>query len=336
MATVQLSDIIDVKVFQDLPSVNSPEKTAFFESGVVTRNSLLDGIATAAGKTAELPFWKDIDATVAPNLSTDNPATLATPDKIVQGEQIARKAFLNKGLSAADLASELAMGSRAMDQIRARVDAYWLRQWQRRLIASCNGVLADNVANNSGDMVINVAVEATASQAATTKFNRDTFTDAVYTMGDAADALRAIAVHSAVMKQMVKNDDIVYVPDSQGRLTIPTYMGLRVIVDDGLPVVAGTTSGFKYTSVIFGEGAFGYGDGAPVFPVEVQREANQGNGAGVETLWTRKTWILHPFGYQNTGTPASVSFSLAELAADAAWSRVVERKNVPISFLVTN
>lgn len=336
MATVQLSDIIDVKVFQDLPSVNSPEKTAFFESGVVTRNSLLDGIATAAGKTAELPFWKDIDATVAPNLSTDNPATLATPDKIVQGEQIARKAFLNKGLSAADLASELAMGSRAMDQIRARVDAYWLRQWQRRLIASCNGILADNVANNSGDMVINVAVEATASQTATTKFNRDTFTDAVYTMGDAADALRAIAVHSAVMKQMVKNDDIVYVPDSQGRLTIPTYMGLRVIVDDGLPVVAGTTSGFKYTSVIFGEGAFGYGDGAPVVPVEVQREANQGNGAGVETLWTRKTWILHPFGYQNTGTPASVSFSLSELAADAAWSRVVERKNVPISFLVTN
>lgn len=336
MATVQLSDIIDVKVFQDLPSVNSPEKTAFFESGVVTRNSLLDGIATAAGKTAELPFWKDIDATVAPNLSTDNPATLATPDKIVQGEQIARKAFLNKGLSAADLASELAMGSRAMDQIRARVDAYWLRQWQRRLIASCNGILADNVANNSGDMVINVAAEATASQTATTKFNRDTFTDAVYTMGDAADALRAIAVHSAVMKQMVKNDDIVYVQDSQGRLTIPTYMGLRVIVDDGLPVVAGTTSGFKYTSVIFGEGAFGYGDGAPVVPVEVQREANQGNGAGVETLWTRKTWILHPFGYQNTGTPASVSFSLAELAADAAWSRVVERKNVPISFLVTN
>jgi len=336
MATVQLSDIIDVKVFQDLPSVNSPEKTAFFESGVVTRNALLDGIAAAAGKTAELPFWKDIDATVAPNLSTDNPATLATPDKIVQGEQIARKAFLNKGLSSTDLASELAMGSRAMDQIRARVDAYWLRQWQRRLIASCNGILADNVANNSGDMVINVAVEATASQTATTKFNRDTFTDAVYTMGDAADALRAIAVHSAVMKQMVKNDDIVYVQDSQGRLTIPTYMGLRVIVDDGLPVVAGTTSGFKYTSVIFGEGAFGYGDGAPVVPVEVQREANQGNGAGVETLWTRKTWILHPFGYQNTGTPASVSFSLAELAADAAWSRVVDRKNVPISFLVTN
>lgn len=336
MATVQLADIIDVKVFQDLPAVNSPEKTAFFTSGVVTRNTLLDSIATAAGKVAELPFWKDIDETVAPNLSNDNPGSVATPDKIVQGEQICRKAFLNKGLSATDLASELAMGARAMEHIRNRVDTYWTRQWQRRLIATCNGLIADNVANNASDMIVNVAVESTGAQTASTKFNRDTFTDAVYTMGDAADALRAIAVHSAVMKQMVKNDDIVYIPDSQGQLSIPTYMGLRVIVDDGLPVVAGSTSGFKYTSVIFGEGAFGYGDGLPLNPVAIEREEAQGNGAGVETLWTRKTWILHPFGYQNTGTPAAVSFSLAELALDAQWSRVIQRKNVPMAFMVTN
>ena len=249
---------------------------------------------------------------------------------------ISRKAFLNKGLSASDLASELAMGPRAMEHIRARVDTYWTRQWQRRLIASCNGVYADNVANNAGDMVVNVAVEATGSQTASTKFNRDSFTDAVYTMGDAGDSLRAIAVHSRVMAQMVKNDDIVYIPDSQGMLTIPTYMGLRVIVDDSMTVTAGSTSGFKYTSVLFGEGAFAYGDGAPLVPVEVERQEAQGNGAGVETLWTRKTWILHPSGYQNTGTPASFSFTPAELAADAAWSRVVERKNVPLAFLVTN
>lgn len=336
MATVQLADIIDVTVFQDLPAVNSPEKTAFFQSGIVTRNSLLDGLATAAGKVAELPFWNDIDPTVAPNLSTDNPATIATPDKVNQGEQIARKAFLNKGLSATDLASEIAMGPRAMEHIRNRVDTYWLRQWQRRLIAATNGVLADNIASNSGDMVVSIASQSIAGQSATTRFNRDAFTDAVYTMGDAATNLRAIGVHSRVMAQMVKNDDIVYIPDSMGQLTIPTYMGLRVIVDDGHTVTAGTTDGFIYTSVLYGEGAFGYGDGAPLNPVEVEREAAQGNGAGVETLWTRKTWILHPFGFQQTGTPASVSFSLAELAAATSWSRVVERKNVPLGFLRTN
>jgi len=336
MATVQLADIIDVKVFQDLPAVNSPEKTAFYQSGIVTRNSLLDGLATAAGKVAELPFWNDIDPTVAPNLSNDNPASIATAAKVAQGEQISRKAFLNKGLSATDLASEVAMGPRAMEHIRARTDTYWLRQWQRRLIASTNGILADNIASNSGDMVKSVASESIAGQSATTKFNRDAFTDAVYTMGDAATQLRAIGVHSAVMAQMVKNDDIVYIPDSQGQLTIPTYMGLRVIVDDGHTVTAGTTDGFKYVSVLYGEGAFGYGDGMPLNPVEIERAAAQGNGAGVETLWTRKTWILHPFGYQSTGTPAAVSFSLAELAAATSWSRVVERKNVPLGFLITN
>ena len=336
MATVQLADIIDVKVFADLPAVNTPEKTAFYEAGIVTRNSLMDSIASAAGKVSELPFWNDIDPTIAPNLSTDNPATIATAAKITQGEQIARKAFLNKGMSASDLASELAMGPRAMEHIRARVDTYWTRQWQRRLVASTNGILADNVANNSGDMRISVAAEAIGSQTASTKFNRDSFTDAVYTMGDAAQGLRVIAVHSAVMSQMVKNDDITFIPDSDGKLTIPTYMGLRVIVDDGLTVRAGTTSGFVYTSVLFGEGAFAYGDGEPLNGVEIEREASQGNGAGVETLWTRKTWLLHPFGFQATSTPASVSFSLAELATDAAWGRVVARKSVPMAFLQTN
>lgn len=336
MATVRLTDIIDVTVFQDLPAVNSPEKTAFFQSGIVTRNTLLDSIATSAGKTAELPFWNDIDPTIAPNLSSDDPAAIAAAGKISQGEQICRKAFLNKGLSSSDLASEIAMGPRAMEHVRDRVDTYWLRQWQRRLIATTNGVLADNLASNGGDMVVSVAAESIAEQTAETRFNRDAFTDAVYTMGDAADKLRAIGVHSRVMAQMVKNDDIVYIPDSQGQLTIPTYMGLRVIVDDGHTVTAGATDGFKYTSVLYGEGAFGYGDGMPLNPVEVEREAAQGNGAGVETLWTRKTWILHPFGFQSTGTPAANSYSLAELAQAGTWARVVERKNVPLGFLVTN
>ncbi len=336
MATVQLADIIDVKVFQDLVPVNSPEKTAFFQSGIVSRSPVFDSLASGPGKIAELPFWKDIDQTVAPNLSTDNPATLASAAKVQQGEQICRKAFLNFGVSASDLASELAMGPRAMQHIRNRIDTYWTRQWERRLLASCNGVYADNVASGGGDMVINVAAEIIGSQTAATKFNRDSFTDAVYTMGDAADKLRAIGVHSRVMQQMVKNDDIVYIPDSQGMLTIPTYMGLRVIVDDSMTVTPGSTSGFKYTSVLFGEGAFAYGEGEPIVPVEVERQESQGNGAGVETLWTRKTWILHPAGYQNVGTPAGVSFTPAELALATTWDRVIERKNIPMAFLVTN
>lgn len=336
MATVQLSDIIDTVVYQDLPSVNSPEKTAIYESGIVVRSPLLDQLADAAGKTATLPFWNDIDATDAPNLSSDNPASSATAAKITQGEQIARKAFLNKGWSKSDLANEIAMGADAMQHIRGRSDTYWTRQWQRRLLKSCEGIRADNVANDAGDMTIDVAAESIATQTSSTRFSRANFTAAAFTLGDMFENTGALAVHSQVYKQMVDQDDIDYIPDANGRLIIPTYLGKRVVVDDQSTVIAGATDGFKYVTILFGAGAFGYGEGMPDMPVEVEREAAQGDGGGIETLWTRKTWLLHPFGFKDTGTPAAVSYSLAELAAATTWDRVVERKNVPMAFLVTN
>jgi hypothetical protein len=336
MATTRLADIIDVTIFRDLPQIEGPEKTRFFDSGVVTRNALLDELANAPGKSIELPYWNDLDGSTEVNYSSDDPASSATPQKITQGEQTARKSFVNQGWQAADLASELAMGGTAMEAVRTRTDRYFARQWQRRLIAATNGVLADNVANYSGDMVIDVASESIAGQSATTRFNRDAFTEALYTAGDSAEIFTTIAVHSVVMAQMVKNNDIDFIPDSDGMATIPTYMGKRVIVDDGLTVTAGTTDGFKYNSVLFGSGAFGYGVGSPITPVEIEREAAQGDGGGIETLWVRNTWLLHPFGFQQTGTPAGVSFTQAELALAAQWDRVLPRKNVPIAYLVTN
>ena len=336
MATVQLADIIDVTIFEDLMPVNSPELTAFYQSGVVVGSPLLDNLANGAGKKAELPYWNDIDAAIEANLSSDDPAAIASAQKIDQGEQITRKAFLNKGLSASDLASELAMGPKAMEHIRARTDTYWTRQWQRRLIASCDGILADNVANDSGDMVHDVASESIAGQSAATKWSRSNFTSAAFTLGDAFNNTGAIAVHSAVYKQMVDGDDIDFIPDSDGKMVIPTFMGKRVVIDDGMTVTAGSTDGFKYTTVLFGAGAFGMGNGTPDFPVELERSESGGNGGGIGTLWTRKTYLLHPLGFQSTGTPADDSFTIAELKLATSWDRVVDRKLVPLAFLVTN
>lgn len=336
MATVQLADIIDVTIFQDLPAVDSPELTAFYTSGAVVGSQLLDNLANGAGKKAELPFWNDIDAAIEANYSSDDPAALAAAQKIDQGELITRKAFMNKGLSSSDLASELAMGEKAMEQIRSRVDTYWTRQFQRRLIASCDGILADNVANDSGDMVHDVASESIAGQTVATKWSRSNFTSAAFTLGDAFNNTGAIAVHSAVYKQMVDGDDIDFIPDSDGKMVIPTFMGKRIVVDDSMTVTAGSTDGFKYTTILFGAGAFGLGNGTPDFPVELDRLANGGNGGGIGTLWTRKTQILHPLGFQSTGTPAADSFTIAELKLAASWDRVIDRKLVPMAFLVTN
>lgn len=341
MANTLISDVIVPEIYADYTAVDGPEKTAFFAAGVAVRNPMLDAEASGDGRILTVPFWKDLDATAEPNYSTDATTDVATPQKVVAGEQIARKAFMNQGYSSADLSAELA-GSDPMQRVRNRFGTYWMRQWQRRTIASLEGLLADNVANDSGDMVNDVAGATNADVSASTLFSRAAFTGAAFTSGDHFDDYQAIAVHSVVYKRMVDNDDIDFIPDSEGRLSIPTFMGRRVIVDDGLPFTAaagagGTDAAATYTSVLFAPGAIGYGEGAARTPVEVEREASQGNGGGIETLWERKQWLIHPFGFQFTSTTVTgQSPTWANLRLAANWDRVVERKNVPLSFLITN
>lgn len=336
MADIRLTDIIDTVVYQDLDPVNSPEKTDFFMSGVAVRDNLFDSLAAAAGSTAELPFWNDLDASVEPNYSSDDPGSSATPQKVAQGEQIARKAHLNQGYSAMDLARELAMGDDALQHIRNRFGTYWMRQWQRRLIAAVQGVHADNAANDSGDMTHDIASESVSGQSASTRWSQSAFIEAAYTMGDMVDGVTAIAVHSAVAKQITEQNGAEDVRDSEGNLLYRAYLGRRMIVDDTLPAVAGSTDGIKYMSVLFGPGAIGYGEGAPDVPVEVDRDPRAGDGGGQEEIWERKTWILHPLGFQQTSTPSGQSFTQAELKTAGVWDRVVDRKNVPMAFLWTN
>jgi hypothetical protein len=336
MAVVQLADAIIPAVYLSYQTVDDPELTAFFQSGVIVNNPLLDNAFNGGGKTAHVPFWKDIDQNVEPNYSTDDPAVKATPDKIVAGEQIVRTAQMNKGMSAADLVSELA-GSDPMIRIRARYSTYWQRQFQRRVLASCLGVLADNIANDGSDMCLDASIADGNNATDAQLFNRGAFVDAAFTLGDAFGKLSAIAVHSIIYKRMVKNEDIDFIKDSTGTVNIPTYMGYVVVVDDGMPVVAGATSGYVYTSILFGDGSVGLGYGNPRVPVEVFRAPDGGNGGGIEQLWERKSWVIHPFGYKwLEGSVAGFSPTFAELKLAANWRRQIQRKNVPLAFLKTN
>lgn len=336
MATTRLSDVVEPRVYAGYQAENSPEKTAFFESGVAVTNPALTEKANTGGRILDVPFWKDLDANAEPNYSTDNPADIADPQKIGTGTQIARIAYMNQGYSDADLTGEIA-GSDPMQRIRNRFGTYWMKQWQRRVLACMTGLQADNVASNSGDMVLDISIEDGNNAAAGNLYSRAAFVQAAFTLGDMFDSVQAIAVHSVVYQNMVNAEDIDFIRDSQGNLLFPTYLGKRVIIDDGMPVVAGGTSGFKYTSMLFAPGAIGYGEGTPDTPFEIEREAAQANGGGIETLWERKTWLIHPAGFQFTSTTvAGESATLAELRDATNWTRVFERKNVPVAFLVTN
>jgi hypothetical protein len=337
MALTQITDVYVPAVYNSLTSVNSPELTAYFTSGVAVRNPAIDGAFANGGRTIDLPFWKDIDSSIEPNYSTDNATDIAVPNKVVTGVMTGRIAQMNQSFSSADLAAELA-GSDPLQHVRNRFGTYWTKRWQKRVLAVTLGVLNANIAQNSGDMVNNIALETTVGVTSANLFSRAAFTGAAFTAGDQFDQFVAIAVHSIVYKRMVDNDDITFIIPSDGSMQIPTFLGKRVIVDDSMPVIAGSTSGFKYVSVLFGPGFIGYGENTPLNPTYVKREELQGNGGGVEIIGERKSLIVHPFGHTFTSNTVTGGYSPsnANLMLAANWQRILERKLIPVAFLITN
>lgn len=325
MATVRLSDIVEPAAFTGYTVKETMQKTALVKAGVAVRNNVIAEQLRAGSHSFTVPHWNDLADDEA-NIVNDDPATLSSPKKIGSGKQVTRKSYLHQSWSAMNLASEIA-GDDALAKIQSRVVSYWDRQLQRRLVATLNGIMADNVANDAGDMILDISAETGAAGV----FGAEAVIDATGTLGDAMGDLVAIAMHSDVYRRALKNDLIEFIPDSQGG-SIATFRGLATVVDDGLPVDAG-----NYTSVLFGRGAIGYGTGEPVIAdgTEVENLPSAGRGGGQQILHSRLNVGVHPAGFSWVETSvADESPSLAELALADNWSRVVERKAVPLAFLI--
>lgn len=336
MAVTQLADLQFGPNFHAYTVQESIRRNAFVSAGVVVNDPLVAQLAAQQGFIHNLPHFKRL-ANDEPNASSDNPSDVAVPKKIGTGAEIARVLYRNQGWSSADLSAAL-IAKDPMDAIGGQLADYWAGVSQTTLLRVCQGIMADNVANDSGDMVLDVGTDATGAATDAELFGDNAVIDAAQTMGDAKGALAAIAVHSVIQARMQKIGALVdhYDPET-GRLAFQTFQGKRVIVDDDMPVTQGTNRK-KYTSIIFGAGAFRTGLGSPKKPTEVERAPAQGNGEGVETLWNRRHEIIHPNGFAVKGTVLSsaVTPSYSTLAGAAAWDRVVDRKRVPLAFLVTN
>lgn len=327
MATTQLIDIIEPAKFTDYILQNSMERTALVQAGILARNAVIEAQLNAGADSFTVPFWNDLADDEA-DIVNDNPATNSTPGKLTAGKQVVRKSFLHKSWSSMNLASEIA-GADALGRIQSRAGAYWDRQLQRRLVGTMNGILADNVASDDGDMLLDISGET--GDAA--KFSAAAVIDAAGTLGDQLGSITGIAMHGDLYRAALKADLIEFVRPSEGSLTLPTFRGLVVIQDDAMPYddVAGT-----YVSALFGVGAFGYGVSAPRIAAgtEVENLPSSGNGGGQQILHSRLNVAVHPAGFKWTETSVvDESPSLAELAAAANWARVVERRAVPLAFL---
>ncbi len=339
MPVTRLSDVIVPQVFFNYMAKDTTEKTAIFRSGILRSDAELAGKLGGGGTTFNVPFWNDLDNTEA-GVANDDPAANATPGNVGTGKDIARRQVRTRGWSTADLAGVMA-GADPLQRIQTRVVNYWDRQFQRVLTNTLTGVLNSNVTNNSGDFVNDISNDNAATVTAAELVSAEAIIDTKYTSGDAEDVFKVIIMHSTVKKRLEKLNLIDFIPDSEGHIVFERYLGLTVVVDDGVKrLVKGTdtVNRTKYYTYIVGPGALGFAEVPPPTPVEVQRYASQGNGMGVEQLWTRRQYVMHPYGVKWTDSSVSGQFPVnADLANGSNWTRVyAERKQIPISALITN
>ena len=320
----KIDDIVVPSEFTAYVVQNTMEASAFVQSGVASRNSEIESQLRAGAESFSVPFWNDLSDDEA-DIVSDDPDVLSVPGKVVAGKQTVRKAFLHKSWSAMNLASELS-GDDALTRIQSRASAYWTRQTQRRLIASLSGIIADNIANDSSDMIVDIS----GLSGGAAVFDSESVIDAAGTLGDQMGGLAGCAIHSDTYKLMLKQDLIDFLPDSQGR-PIASYRGMALTVDDLMPVTTGV-----YTTAFFAPGAVGWGITEPRVAdgTEIESRPAAGKGGGQQILHSRANLAIHPAGFAwQEDSVAAESPSIAELAVGTNWNRVVERKAVGMAFL---
>lgn len=317
MAATRLTNIIVPAVWNPYVIERTAELSAFFQSGIIAPVEEIAGFIADGGNTLNMPFWKDLSGDDEVLSAT---GTALTVNPIETGQDISVVLARGRAWGTNELAAALS-GDDPAGAIAELVAAYWARRMQAASLAVLKGVFsAASMATNVHD------ISAATGEAAV--ISGSTFVDAAQRMGDNKGKLTAVAMHSATEAALLKADLIEFRPDSEGRLTIPTFMGKTVVVDDGLPVGTGGSAGI-YDTYLFGAGALGLADGTGRTHVTAT-ETDRDSLAGEDILINRRHFVLHPRGVKWKGTATGGGPDNTALGTGTNWERVYESKNVRI------
>ena len=192
----KLTDVIVPELFSQYVLEETKEKSELIASGAIENNPLLDQLVDGGGNTMKMPKWNDL--TGESQVFSEN-ADIET-DKITAHKEIATLLLRAKGWSAHDLSAALA-GDDPMRRVAERVASWWIRDEKRIVMAILKGVfasadMADHVLDITGDTDKKISGKAVL--------------DAKQLMGDAAEDLTLIYMHSAVYTELQKQQLITF------------------------------------------------------------------------------------------------------------------------------
>ncbi len=245
-----------------------------------------------------------------------------------------------------DFAEDITAGAGFMDSVAQQVAEYFDEVDQNTLLAILEGIYAMTGEENKkfvdehtyditkeGDGIVEPATLNKAIQKAGGD-NKNKFTLAI--------------MHSEVATNLENLNLLAYLKQTdamgiQRDLTLATWNGRSVIIDDSMPVTEGDDGKSVYTTYILGQGAFDYENIGAKVPYEMGR--NPAVKGGQDTLYVRQRKCFAPFGIsylkknQETLSPTD-----EELKDGSNWSLVndgseepkyINHKSIPIARIIS-
>ena len=316
MAETRLTNVIVPSVFSQYTVEPSIYRSRLWKSGVISVDSQISGLLGGGGKLYNMPAWQDISGT-----SGDIPveASAQTVNAVTARDQVFRKQFRTKAWGQNALAVSEA-GSSPLDSAMDLVNDYWAQAYELMAIATLQGVIADDVANDSSSITNDIS----GGVGAAAVISDDAIIDTQALLGengtvgmDGLGDFTAIVCHDAVYAKLRKLDLIDFTAVSDQPRPLAFYQGMQVITTRNAPLTAGVYDTYllKAGAVRFGITSEGY------VPTEIYRLPAQ--GFGIDQFFTRRTFAIHPVGYEFLeGSVAGSSPTDAELKLAANWDKI--------------
>ena len=330
MATLR-SDIIVPEVFTPYVIEQTTQRDAFLASGVVQPMAELN--ATEGGDFVNVPFWK---ANLSGDFEVLSDSSSLTPGKITADRQTGVILHRGRAFESRDLAA-LAAGSDPMAAIGQKVADYVAHQRQKDLLSCLAGVFGSVNSTSSSAAFFNLTIDGESGDTPTVLSPRH-IARVRNKLGDQGDKLTAMCVHSSVYYDLIERRAIDFIYDDTGAgdtsatqgstanafgsPSVPTFMGLRVIVSDDVQT-AGSGSSTEYACYFFTQGAVGSGE-----QLSMRTEVDRDILAKSDAMSMDLHYVYHPIGARYTSSTVNPNASTLETVGN--WSKVYETKNLGI------
>ena len=243
-----------------------------------------------------------------------------------------------------DFSADVA-GTDFMDNVAMQVADYWDEVDQKTLLSILKGIFSmtgdaneEFVSEHTLDICsdANSCVQATTLNTAIQK-----------ACGDNKDKFSLVFMHSAVatnLENLNLIDRLKYTDENgiQRDLTLGTWCGRTVFIDDTMPAVTDDNGEVSYTTYILGDGAFDYVDVGASVPYAMDRD--EAKNGGRTTLYSRQRKIFAPYGINFTkASMATISPTNTELENAQNWELVknaddtlaIDHKSIPIARIIS-